>query len=258
MGAHNPCSRSIPVPRLPGTGGGGRQSVVDGRSAKRALVLMAKQPVPGRTKTRLSPPLPAAETAELYRCFLLDKLAQMRRVEMVDLTVAYWPAGARDYFADLAPDFELIPQIGDDLAQRLRNMFDVAFDRGYGQVMAIDGDTPTLPAGYLRQGFLRLNDPAVDVVLGPCEDGGYYAIGMKENHPTLFDVTMSTRRVADDTLAQAEAAGLRVELLPTWYDVDTPAELERLAAELADAGGERAAATAGFLSRDRRRPANDQ
>ncbi|MFQ5344212.1 MAG: TIGR04282 family arsenosugar biosynthesis glycosyltransferase [Anaerolineae bacterium] len=218
---------------------------------KRALVLMAKQPAAGRTKTRLSPPLSPEAAAGLYRCFLLDKLAQMRGVESANLGVAYWPATAREYFAALAPGFTLIPQAGADLAERLRNVFDLAFHRGYEQVMAIDGDTPTLPAGHLRQGFQRLDDPAVDVVLGPCEDGGYYAIGMKRPHPTLFDVAMSTPRVVEDTLARAEAAGLRVALLPNWYDVDTPADLERLAAELAGTDGVKALATARFLEHER-------
>jgi hypothetical protein len=212
---------------------------------------MAKQPAPGQTKTRLAPPLSVAEAAELYHCFLLDKLAQMRQVEMANLVVAYWPAEGREYFADLAPGFELIPQVGTDLSSRLVSVFDTAFDRGYDQVIAIDGDTPTLPADYLRQGFLRLDEPAVDVVLGPCEDGGYYAIGLREPHPTLFDVTMSTPHVVEDTLAQAEAAGLRVSLLPHGRDVDTPADLAWLAAELA-ADQEKAPATARFLVRGRR------
>jgi len=218
---------------------------------KRALILMAKQPAPGKTKTRLSPPLSLEAAAGLYRCFLLDKLAQMRQVASVNRGVAYWPATARDYFAALAPGFELIPQTGADLAERLRNVFDLAFDRGYAQVMALDGDTPTLPAGHLRQGFRRLDEPAVDVVLGPCEDGGYYAIGMKRPHPTLFDVTMSTPRVVEDTLARADVAGLRVALLPTWYDVDTPADLARLAAELAGSDAVNALATARFLEHER-------
>ena len=208
---------------------------------------MAKQPRPGYTKTRLSPPLSAEEAAELYRCFLRDKLAQMAQVEGVQRAVAFLPPEAREYFAALAPGFALIRQKGRDLAERLRNVFANAFAQGYRQVLAIDGDSPTLPVAYLRQGFRRLDDPAVDVVLGPCEDGGYYAIGMKRLHPTLFDVTMSTPHVLRDTLAQAERAGLRVALLPTWYDVDTPADLERLRAELAASGAGKAPRTAAFL-----------
>ncbi len=210
---------------------------------------MAKQPIPGHTKTRLVPPLSADEAAALYRCFLRDKVAQMRQVAQVDRAVAYWPAGGRPFFARMVPDFILLPQQGADLSQRLAHGFQVAFDRGYTQVMAIDGDTPTLPADSLCQGFEALAEPTVDVVVGPCEDGGYYAIGMKAPHLSLFRVTMSTPHVLEDTLAQAAEAGLRVKQLADWHDVDTPADLARLAHELAYEGKEKAPATAQFLHR---------
>ena len=78
-----------------------------------------------------------------------------------------------------------------------------------------------------------LGEPGTDVVLGPCEDGGYYLIGWKEPHPALVrEVEMSTRHVLQDTLAMAETHRLSIALAPTWYDIDTVADLERLAAEL--------------------------
>lgn len=198
----------------------------------RLLVLMAKQPLPGRTKTRLTPPLTEAGAADLYRAFLSDKIAQMERVPGVERAIAYTPAGARAFFARLAPTFALREQTGTALPGRLVNVFEQTFEDGYTHVMAIDGDTPTLPPRYLRRGFKALEDPAVDVVLGPCADGGYYAIGMKRAYPSLFEVQMSTPRVVEDTLARARAAGLRVHPLPEWWDVDRPADLEKLAAVL--------------------------
>ena len=202
------------------------------------LVLMAKQPLPGRTKTRLTPPLTAEGAASLYQAFLQDKVAQMRLVSDVKRAIAYAPADGRNYFAELAPDFELIEQEGEALTIRLINVFNQAFERGHSRVMAIDGDTPTLPPGYLQQGFVRLEDPEVDVVLGPSADGGYYAIGMKKLWQSLFDVTMSTPQVTRDTLANAEAAGLRVLCLPQWWDVDRPADLEKLKTSLRASGAQ--------------------
>jgi rSAM/selenodomain-associated transferase 1 len=209
------------------------------------MVLMAKQPERGHSKTRLTPPLSSVEAAELFHCFLLDKIEQMRQADISDMTIAYWPESAYEYFAKMAPGFKLILQIGDGLAARLHNVFDVAFAMGYTQVLAIDGDTPTLPPTYLQEGFQTLDDPSVDVVLGPCEDGGYYAIGMKSRHATLFEVTMSTPNVLRDTLARADKAGLRAECLPQWYDVDQPEDLLRLASELSG----KKSATADFLAR---------
>ena len=197
-------------------------------TSDRLLVLMAKQPRPGYSKTRLAPPLTETQAADLYRSFLVDKIAQMRQVSGVECAIAYTPPGGRATFADLAPGFSLIEQKGPDLSARLTNVFADTFAAGYGQVMAIDGDTPTLPPDYLRRGFAALDSHAADVVLGPCEDGGYYAIGMREPHLTLFNVTMSTPHVMRDTLARAEDAGLSVHCLPRWWDVDRPADLARL------------------------------
>jgi glycosyltransferase A (GT-A) superfamily protein (DUF2064 family) len=97
----------------------------------------------------------------------------------------------------------------------------------------MDSDSPTLPVAYVSEAFSRLQEGA-DVVLGPCDDGGYYLIGLKQPQPRLLrEVQMSTPTVLRDTLAIAEELGLRVVLLPTWYDVDTAAELQRLRQELA-------------------------
>lgn len=192
------------------------------------LVLMAKRPVPGETKTRLTPPLSGQEAAELYDAFLQDKVAQMRRVSGVTCAIAYYPPDSRAYFSILAPDFILIRQQGNMLAERLANVVIGAFSEGYGKVMAIDGDTPHLPTEYLQSGILTLEGNSKDIVIGPSEDGGYYAVGLKQPHRALFNVEMSTAHVSRDTMAQAEEAGLTVQLLPEWWDIDELPDLRRL------------------------------
>ncbi len=209
---------------------------------RRLLVLMAKQPMAGNTKTRLTPMLSPQIAADLYQCFLLDKIEQMRQVTNADPGIAFVPEQARPYFEGIATGFRLMLQQGADLSARLKHVFEDAFQQGYQQVVAIDGDTVTLPPGYLQQAFTVLEE--VDVSLGSCEDGGYYAIGLTQPYPTLFDVTMSTPDVTRDTLAQAANLNLDVRLLPVWYDVDTPADLERLMTELA---GQTTSHTARFL-----------
>jgi hypothetical protein len=208
---------------------------------KRLLVLMAKQPLVGASKTRLAPLLSHPQAAQLAHCFLLDKLAQMRQVPQVTRAIAYAPATAQAFFADLAPDCSLLPQEGENLGQRLQHVVGQAFELGYQQVVAIDGDTVTLPSEYLCQAFEALEHN--EVSLGPCEDGGYYAIGMRLYYPTLFEVKMSTPQVLQDTLEQATLLKLAVQMLPMWYDVDTPADLIRLAHDLQGA----ASPTADYL-----------
>ncbi len=213
------------------------------------LLAIAKQPAPGQTKTRLSPPLSLPDAAELYEAFLRDTLALMRTVAGVQPGLVYWPATAGAYFHALAPDFFLLPQTGDDLGARLDHaLTHCLMQRGAGKVVIMDTDSPTLPAACLAQAFARLD--TADVVLGPCDDGGYYLIGLNRPAPRLLrEVTMSTPHVVRETLALAAAEGLKTALLPPWYDVDTVSELERLTQELAQLPLHRAPHTRVALSR---------
>lgn len=198
-----------------------------------ALIVVAKRPEPGRTKTRLSPPLSPEQAAGLYEGLLCDTLALMRCVPGIRPAIAYLPADAEAYFAALAPGFELVLQEGADLGERLDNATRTFLARGYARVAIMNSDGPTLPAACLSAAFRALEDGA-DVALGPSDDGGYYLIGMKRPIPRLLrEVRMSTPNVLRETLALADAEGLRVALLPTWYDVDDLPSLLRLRDELA-------------------------
>jgi len=214
----------------------------------RTLLVVAKRPAAGKTKTRLCPPLSGEAAAALYECFLRDTLDVMRQVPDVSRAIVYLPAGAEDYFHALAPDMALLPQRGADLGERLDHLLTDALLRGVGQAVVMDSDSPTLPAAYLIGAFAAL-DREADVVLGPCDDGGYYLIGLKQPQPRLLrEVEMSTPYVVRDTLALAEKLGLRIALLPQWYDVDTAAELERLRGELHESPPEVARHTRAFLN----------
>ena len=201
-------------------------------SFENMLLTVAKRPAPGQTKTRLTPPLSPQQATALYECFLQDTLDLMRRVPHIQRGIAYLPASEKGYFDNLAPDFELILQNGPDLGIRLDNVLTHYLNDGCQHVVVMDSDSPTLPVDYLTAAFEVLTDGA-DVVLGPCDDGGYYLIGLKRPAPRLLrEVRMSTPNVTADTLALAAEEGLRVELLPEWYDVDDAAALARLTDEV--------------------------
>jgi hypothetical protein len=201
------------------------------RQMKNALLVIAKRPMPGQTKTRLTPPLSPAQAAELYEHFLKDTLDLARQVTNVTRLIAYAPIGAEDYFAQLAPDYALVPQIGNDLGERLDNALTQCLNNGFAHAVIMDSDSPTLPARFIADAFDALND--ADVVLGPCDDGGYYLIGLKHPQPRLLrQVKMSTPNVLRDTLAIAREENLRVALIEKWFDVDTVTELEHLRKEL--------------------------
>ncbi len=213
---------------------------------KKALLIIAKRPAKGQTKTRLSPPLLGEEAAELYENFLQDMLDTVRAVPNVERFIHYWPSEAETYFRQIGPDFDLLPQQGASLGERLNQVLTHCLTTGFDQAIITNSDSPTLPVSYLVQAFDLLN--TVDVILGPCDDGGYYLIGLKHPQPRLLlDVTMSTPQVTEDTLALAAEEGLQTALLPTWYDVDTIAEMNRLRKELVQAAETVAPRTRQFL-----------
>ena len=205
--------------------------------SQKALVVMAKRPFPGQTKTRLVPPFSLEQAAALYESFLKDTLELARAAADITPFVAYAPSNREtaSYFRHLAPDFELIPQTGPTLGERLDGVLTDLLDKGFDQVAAVNSDSPTLPPAYLDEAFNRLEDPDTDVAIGPCDDGGYYLIGWKRPHPRLvLEVQMSTDHVLADTLAIADEDRLIVSSLPPWYDVDDLADLRRIESDLLD------------------------
>ena len=203
-----------------------------------AVTIMAKVPCAGEVKTRLCPPLSTADAAQLYRCFLLDKIEQVKALQGVRPAIAYAPPEGRAFFHSLATDFVLLPQQGHDLGARLANGFEQLFAMGYAGVLAIDSDTPTLPTAYLEQAVGLLAAPEVDVVLGPSEDGGYYLIGLRTLYREIFEgIPWSTAQVLPETVRRAEAKGLKLAKLPPWFDVDVADDLQRLQGSLVEANG---------------------
>ncbi len=200
---------------------------------------MTKAPRPGKVKTRLSPPLTPAEAAALNACFLRDTGAAIQAAcgqAFARGIAVYTPVGEEAVYADIfPPEFELIAQRGDAFGERLTLATADLFEIGFESVCLIDSDSPTVPVEAYRDAAAALAQPGDRIVFGPSEDGGYYLIGMKQAHAALFErIDWSTERVATQTLERAAELGLDVHMLPTWFDVDDRATLEKLASTLAD------------------------
>ena len=198
-----------------------------------ALLVFAKVPRPGEVKTRLTPALSAAEAARLYTAFLRDTLRQVLRLN----------ADVRLYLAPPLPDGELdaVPsgvdvhvQTGDGLGARMEQAFRETLGDGYGRVLVMGSDHPTLPRSFLRRADQALQDSG-SLCIGPTKDGGFYLLGMSAFYPQLFDdMSYSHPKVCADTLARAGRTEADVAVLPPWYDVDRPGDLERLLTDLDD------------------------
>lgn len=202
-----------------------------------AVVIMAKAPLPDKVKTRLTPPLEPGVASSLYRSFLLDKIEQVRTIRAIHPFLSYTPEKEKDFFRNILPHgFELIQQVGEDLGEKLSNISKSLFHAGFKKVVILDSDTPNLPPGLIKEGIEGLDK--FDVILGPCEDGGYYLIGMREHFPELFNgIPWSTSEVTRITLEKARNIGLSVSKLESWYDVDTGADLLRLKKDLGSSSG---------------------
>jgi rSAM/selenodomain-associated transferase 1 len=187
------------------------------------LVVVAKAPVPGQVKTRLIPHLTSEEAADLYRCFLEDRIIAMNSLKGIDLAIAYTPSDARDIFTSFSRnEFSLFSQKGKDLGERLNSIFEEKLGDGYDAVSIIDSDSPDLPASTVQESFKRLLSNQADVVFGPCHDGGYYLVAMRKPHPQLFyNIPWSTETVLANTLETAQKIGVKTNLLPWWNDLDT-------------------------------------
>ena len=221
---------------------------------RRLVGIMAKAPVGGQAKTRLIPVLGADGAARLQQHMLLDTIELTMAALEGDgsISIVCPTAADRATLQCLVPaEIGIIAHERGDLMSGLDYALTHHLDQGNEQVVLLDGDSPTLPAHYVRSAFDQLTGDAV--VLGPTLDGGYYLIGGCGPRPALFDwKQLDGATICQQTRARAEALGARVALLPPWYDVDTAEDLERLIQELRTYPS-RAPRTARFLERDGRR-----
>src|SRR5580700_4814282 len=219
------------------------ETVVRSSGSDRVLVIMAKAPRPGAVKTRLTPSLSPEAVTAFYCCLLDDTLALARSLEVAGVQVAIMcPESDVDELARLAgPQLPgkaaaVVAQKGEGLAAGLTSVF-AHFAEGHRtnalqrRVIAFNSDSPHLPRSVLEDAFETL--AAHDVVVGPTHDGGYYLVGAKASHPSLFASDgMGTRSALERLLARARALELSVGLADPFYDIDLVDDLTRLAEEL--------------------------
>ncbi len=183
-------------------------------------VVFTKPPVPGTCKTRLIPALGAQGAADLHAAMALDVLDAAQRA---GLAVEVSLAGDMDHPWVQSLGVPVSPQVSGDLGARMLAAL------GDGPAMALGTDAPTLPIDFMRQAA-ALQHP---LVLGPAFDGGYWTLAWAKPIPELMqDMVWSTDSVLSETLLRARSLGIEPQLLPFWYDVDTPDALALLKQQL--------------------------
>ncbi|MFF1360857.1 DUF2064 domain-containing protein [Streptomyces sp. NPDC058297] len=191
------------------------------------LLVIAKSPVPGRVKTRLTPPFTPEEAARLAEASLVDTLhaalatPARRRVLVLDGAPGAW----------LPPGIDVVPQCGGGLDERLA----AAFAGCPGPAVLIGMDTPQVTPALLAPALGPDAWRDCDAWFGPADDGGFWALGLAEPDPALLrGVPMSTAHTGAAQRTRLTDAGLRVRDLPVLRDVDTAEDATLVAAAAPD------------------------
>jgi len=229
-----------------------RESFVGRNDSGRLLLIAARKPVAGQTKTRLGAAIGMQQAATLYESFLHD-LAMRFMSEPQDFSVgwAYTPESHpfRDTIEAICPSLDpdralYVQQVGVDWAERQAGLLRWGSEHGFAATILTASDSPQMSREHVTVAFEALE--TADVVIGRVHDGGYYLIGVRGAHDVVTGVPMSTASAADSLIAQAVQRGLRVATVESTFDVDIEPDLVLLAA-LCHADPHAAPATAAAL-----------
>jgi len=200
------------------------------------IIVFAREPVPGRTKTRLIPLVGAQNAALLADAFLQDTLAKVKPVggKLVIAASAQCGTENNSYFQSLAKTYgaDLIDQSGADLGVRMARALAQSAKQGG---IIIGSDIPSLPAIRLECGLRLLSQ--FDLVIAPALDGGYFLIGGRGVTPKIFGgIKWGRPLVFEHTISRVRQAGIRYVRAPFWYDVDSGTDLLLLSAHISGRG----------------------
>jgi len=204
---------------------------VPARNSDRLLVIMAKAPKPGAVKTRLTPRLSLQAVTAFYRCLLDDTLALARSLVGVEIAIMCPDSDVNELASLTGQGVRVVAQKGEGLAAGLTSVFAHFVEGPQRRIIAFNSDSPHLPRSVIEEAFETLR--AHDLVVGPTDDGGYYLVGAKASHPTLFSGGgMGTSSALERLLSRARVLELSVGFEDPFYDIDVADDLIRLAAEL--------------------------
>jgi rSAM/selenodomain-associated transferase 1 len=198
------------------------------KTPSNALLIFVRTPRPGKVKTRLARSLGDEKAAEFYRLCTDATIGEIKQLSRVVERYIFFAEPVDTYEMSHLDSlgFNAAVQEGENLGRRLCNAFSRVLENGAQKVVIVASDVPDLSASIMKEAISSLDNS--DVVIGPCYDGGYYLIGMKELHEQLFHgIPWGTERVYQQTLDAAKEKGLTVIQLPILIDIDTEADLRQ-------------------------------
>ena len=211
----------------------------EGAKGGNALLIFVKYPSPGTVKTRLGPELTPEQSAAFYGALAGEVVQVHISAAAYESIVCFSPESARrEVRSWLGRDVRLWTQLGDDLGARQFHAMREALEGGYEKAAIIGSDCPGITPEDIAVAFASLDEN--DLVLGPCEDGGYYLIGASRPIESLFEgISWGSELVLSETLEKAREAGLTVGLLDVKCDIDSYGDLERYYRSRRDGAGDR-------------------
>jgi rSAM/selenodomain-associated transferase 1 len=191
-----------------------------------ALIILVKNPVLGKVKTRLAKTVGDVNALKIYQHLLRNTqevTAELTNIDKFIFYDEYIPAN--DIWNDGEYEREL--QKGNNLSEKFINVFNDTFQKGYEKVIVLMPDCPNIKDVLIKKAFNELNDN--DIVIGPTTDGGFYLLGLKKLHLSLFEnKEYSTPTVTEELKTEAKNLNLSLVELPTFTDVDTEEDLGKL------------------------------
>lgn len=189
---------------------------------KRALIIFARDPVPGEVKTRLARHIGNQAAADLYAAMLQDVVQTASNLPKITPIIFWANSAVTQSMERLGERFISSLQNGNSLGERMAHAFDKVFSKDFKTCCIIGSDAPDIPQKYILQAFALLESNSVDVVFGPAADGGYYLVGMNRTYRQLFeDIPWSCQDTLEKSCAKAATLGISYALLPEWHDMDT-------------------------------------
>lgn len=194
------------------------------KRSKEAVLIFTRVPIAGETKTRLMPFLSGKECASLHEGFI-EQIYKTCQTLQRDILVFYTPEDPKGILKRIfSPDQEMFVQEGQDLGEKMKQAFRQAFSMGYQSCILIGTDIPLITNRILEDAFESLKEH--ELVIHPTKDGGYYLIGMKKEHDTIWKIPhYGTNTVIEDTLNKIKEDGIDVYVGEKLQDVDTKEDL---------------------------------
>ncbi|VAX37370.1 hypothetical protein MNBD_UNCLBAC01-900 [hydrothermal vent metagenome] len=194
---------------------------------KTALIIFAREPKDGKTKTRLLKDLDVKTVTQLYKTFLRKTFAIAKGTPNTEHFIYYAGTGSSiPFLRKYKNSFILRRQIGDNLGIRMHHAFTYCSKQKFNKIILIGTDCLTLTTQDIQKAFDKLN--RYDCVLGPAKDGGYYLIGLNHPQKKLFEnIPWSTDSVLMQTIKQLQSLKKTYSLLRKQEDIDTIESLKR-------------------------------